>query len=126
MVRGGRLITPKLTDSVLESITRDTIIAIAGDLNIDTEERSIDRTELYTCDEAFLCGSAMEITPVFSVDQYEISKEMGEVTDRLYRTYCNAVRGNIKEYEHWLTPVYEKSCQEISLFDGEVIWRGIT
>ena len=126
MVRGGRLITPKLTDSVLESITRDTIIAIAGDLNIDTEERSIDRTELYTCDEAFLCGSAMEITPVFSVDQYEISKEMGEVTDRLYRTYCNAVRGNIKEYEHWLTPVYEKSCQEIRLFDGEVIWRGIT
>ena len=70
MVKDGILITPQLTDAVLESITRDTIIKLVKEMGIEVVERAIDRTELYTCDEAFLCGSAMEVTPILSVDKY--------------------------------------------------------
>ena len=69
MVVNGTLVTPMLTDSVLESITRDTIIKLAKAAGIPVAERTVDRTELYTCDEAFLCGSAMEVTPVLSIDK---------------------------------------------------------
>lgn len=107
MVKNGVLITPLLTDSVLESITRDTLIHIAEKiLCIPVEQRSIDRTELYTCDEAFLCGSAMEITPVFSVDRYAITDVSGEITAKLHKTYLQMVTGELPEYEHWLTTIY--------------------
>ena len=83
MVKNGVLVTPMLTDSVLESITRDTVIKIARKiLKIEVVERSIDRTELYACDEAFLCGSAMEVTPVISVDRYEIANGKAGELDR--------------------------------------------
>ena len=107
MVKSGTLITPLLTDAVLESITRATVIELANDLGIKVVERSIDRTELYTCDEAFLCGSAMEITPVISIDRYEITEEAGNITDLLHRTYLDAVRGKIEKYKHWVTPIYK-------------------
>ncbi len=106
MVKNGRLITPLLTDSVLESITRDSIITLAHDLDIKVEERTIDRTELYNADEAFLCGSSMEITPIFSVDHYEITKEEGQITKRLHTAYLAAVCGKNAKFSHWLTPVY--------------------
>lgn len=107
IVVGGTLITPKLTDSVLESITRDTVLKLAKDLGIPVEIRSVDRTELYTCDEAFLCGSAMEITPVLSIDKYSVgSGQAGEITNNLHRQYLDAAKGNIEEYKEWLTPIY--------------------
>lgn len=106
MVRNGELITPQLTDAVLESITRDTVIQLAGYLGIKVVERSIDRTELYTCDEAFLCGSAMEVTPVLSVDRYQITEDAGEITDKLHRAYLDAAKGRISEYRDWVTPIY--------------------
>lgn len=107
IVKGGSLITPQLTDSVLESITRDTVIKIAKYCNISVVERTIDRTELYTCDEAFLCGSAMEITPVLSIDRYVIgSGETGIVTQQLHLKYLEVVRGECSEYENWVTPIY--------------------
>ena len=106
MVKNGRIITPLLTDSVLESITRDSIITLAHDLDIKVEERTIDRTELYNADEAFLCGSSMEITPIFSVDHYEITKEEGQITKRLHTAYLAAVCGKNAKFSHWLTPVY--------------------
>ncbi len=107
MVTNGTLVTPVLTDSVLESITRDTVIKLAEDLNISVVERTIDRTELYTCDEAFLCGSAMEITPVLSVDKYTVGKgDTGEVTKKIYLQYLDAVMGKIEKYKEWNTPIY--------------------
>ena len=73
MIRGNQLITPRLTDSVLESITRDTVIKLATEeLDMEFVERTIDRTEVYMADEAFLCGSAMEVTPIYTVDRYVI------------------------------------------------------
>lgn len=106
MVRNGEVITPQLTDAVLESITRDTVIELARHLGVKAVERSIDRTELYTCDEAFLCGSAMEITPVLSIDRYQITEDAGGITDMLHRTYLDAARGKIAEYKDWVTPIY--------------------
>lgn len=108
MIKDGELITPLLTDSVLESITRDSVKQIAQKiLNIPIKERSVDRTELYTCDEAFLCGSAMEITPVLSVDRYPISDGLcGNITSEIHRKYIDIASGNIEHYADWLTPVY--------------------
>ena len=106
MVRDGILVTPQLTDSVLESITRDSIINIANDLGIVVQERSIDRTELYIADELFLCGSAMEIAPVYSVDKHTISKKEGSITNLIHKAYLDILIGNNKDYYDWITPIY--------------------
>ncbi len=107
MVKKGELVTPLLTDSVLESITRDTIFKLAEDLGISVIERTIDRTELYTCDEAFLCGSAMEITPVYSIDRYTVGNgDKGEITTKLHKAYLEIARGTVEKYRKWLTPIY--------------------
>lgn len=107
MIVNGVLITPMLTDSVLESITRDTVIKLAKSIGIRVEERTIDRTELYTCDEAFLCGSAMEVTPIISIDRYEIGNGgPGELTQRIHKIYLDVVRGTIEEFKNWVTPIY--------------------
>lgn len=107
IIKNGVLITPQLTDSVLESITRDTVIKLARSKNLEVVERTIDRTELYVCDEAFLCGSAMEITPVLSIDKYLIGKgEIGTITQVLHKMYLDAVRGKIEEFKDWVMPIY--------------------
>lgn len=108
LVKDGVLVTPRLTDSVLESITRDTILTLARQtLRIPVEERSIDRTELYVCEEAFLCGSSMEITPIYSVDRHPISEDAGRLTAALRKLYLACVSGELTEYRKWLTPIYE-------------------
>ena len=108
VIKDGKLITPLLTDSVLASITRNTVITIANEiLKVPVEERSVDRTELYVCDEAFLCGSAMEITPVFSVDKYMIGDGIqGGITKKIHEKYLEIVTGEREEYQNWLTPIY--------------------
>lgn len=108
MIKNGELITPQLTDSVLESITRDTVIKIAEKiLNVKVVERSIDRTELYTCDEAFLCGSAMEVTPVISVDKYLINNgEVGNITDVIHKKYIEIASGAHELFADWVTAIY--------------------
>lgn len=108
MVKGDTLITPRLTDSVLESITRDTIIQLARkELGLKFVERTIDRTELYMADEAFLCGSAMEITPVYSVDRYQVGNgREGKVTHELHVKYIEAVQGRLADRKGWVTPIY--------------------
>ncbi|WP_374049908.1 MULTISPECIES: branched-chain amino acid transaminase [unclassified Sedimentibacter] len=108
IVRDGKLITPPVTASILESITRDTIIQLArNELNVEVIEREIDRTELYICDEVFLCGSAMEITPVVNVDGIQVSNgNQGNITKRIHQTYIEIVIGKREEYRKWLTAIY--------------------
>jgi branched chain amino acid aminotransferase apoenzyme (EC 2.6.1.42) len=108
MVKGKTLITPRLTDSVLESITRDTIIRLAQEESgLEVVERTIDRTELYMADEAFLCGSAMEITPIYTIDKYSIGfGEQGSVTKELHMKYLECVSGKLVNRKSWLTPIY--------------------
>lgn len=108
MYRDHILITPPCTASVLESITRDTIIQLARDvMHLKVEERDIDRTELYICDEAFLCGSAMEITPIINIDGYLIGNIYEEgVVGKLHALYINVVSGILPNFYNWLTPIY--------------------
>lgn len=106
MVKNGELVTPQFTDAVLESITRDTVVEIAKYLGFKVVERMIDRTELYTCEEAFLCGSAMEVTPVLSIDRYKITEDAGEITGKIHRTYLDAAKGKIEKFKDWVTPIY--------------------
>lgn len=107
IIKNGVVITPMLTDSVLESITRDTVIKIAETKGYKVVERTIDRTELYTCDEAFLCGSAMEMTSVLSIDRYVIGNgNTGVTTKELHLAYLDAVRGKSEEFKDWITPIY--------------------
>ncbi len=105
MIKNDTVITPVLTDSVLESITRDSVITIAKDKGIKVEERSVDRTELYTADEIFMCGSAMEITPVISVDGYEITDSEGKITGVIHDTYLKAAYHKDTQYEQWVSAV---------------------
>ncbi len=109
MVRRGTLITPPITDNILEGITRRTVLELAKKaLGIPVEERSIDRTEVYLCDELFLSGTAAQITAITRVDFRTVgSGKMGPVTLKLRDLFNNVVRGRVPRYRDWLTPVYE-------------------
>ncbi len=106
-VRGGRLITPDVTSSILESITRDALIILAREsLGLEVVERPVDRTELLLADEVFLCGTAAEITPIVSIDKYEIGNgEIGPVTRRLEQVFHDVLRGREGHFADWRTPV---------------------
>ena len=107
IVRNGVLITPQTSLDILEGITRDSIIKIASDLKIKTEERIIDRTELYTADEAFISGSSAKIIPILSVDKRPIGNSaIGPITKQLLATYISAQTGADNEkYLNWRTEV---------------------
>ncbi|HEY5432486.1 MAG TPA: branched-chain amino acid transaminase [Coriobacteriia bacterium] len=104
VVRDEIIVTPPVSDGILEGITRDTVIAIATDLDLDIIEASLTRTDLYTADEVFFTGSAAEIVPVRSVDHREIGKP-GPITLAIQEAYFNIVRGRDAEYEYWLERV---------------------
>lgn len=110
MVRGGRLVTPPVTANILESITRATILELARDEGIPTEEREIDRTEIYIAEEAFFCGSGAEITPINSLDRYPIGTgRPGPLTRQVQNLYFSVVEGRVPRYRDWLTPVYRRA-----------------
>lgn len=106
IVKNGEICTPLLTDSVLESITRETVITIAKYLKYKVNERTIDRTELYTAEESFLCGSAMEITPILEVDGYKITGAPGKITSNIHKTYLEIAKGMNSEFDNWITSIY--------------------
>ena len=108
MVRDGTLITPPKTASILESITRDSIIEISEkELNLKVEQRDIDRTELYIADELFFCGTSIEIAPIISVDKIKVGNgQIGTLTKLISKNYFDIVRGYNKKYIKYLTPIY--------------------
>jgi len=110
MVRDGVLITPPITDNILEGITRRSVIELArNELNLEVRERSIDRTEVYISDELFLTGTAAQVTAITRVDHRQIADgKMGPLTAKLRELYSDAVRGKLKKYRHWNQAVYEK------------------
>src|SRR5438045_7970970 len=106
VVRDGALYTPPVAGGILEGITRESILRIAKDKGIPVEERRFSRDYLYCADEAFLCGTAAEITPVRDVDDRRIGAgEMGPITREIQSTFFRAVRGLEPRYAEWLTPV---------------------
>lgn len=110
IVRDGVVITPTITSNILESITRAILLNLFQDeLATGTVEREIDRTELYLADEAFLCGTGREITPVVSIDRLPIGDgQVGSLTRQMQSVYFDAVRGKNKKYQGWLLPVYSR------------------
>jgi branched-chain amino acid aminotransferase len=105
LVRDNVLVTPQLTSSVLESITRDTVLRLAAELGYATESRPVDRTELLIADEAFLCGSAAEISAITSVDHMPLgSGAIGAVTSALAQSFFDCVSGRRDVPENWLWP----------------------
>jgi len=105
MVKNGVLITPP-NDNSLESITQKTVIEMAQKMGIKVERKRISREDVYIADEAFLTGTAAEITPVRLVDAREIGcGARGEMTEKLQSGYFDIVFGRNKEYEHYLTYV---------------------
>ena len=103
MVRNGMVITPPVTDNILEGITRKTAMELAkNELGLPVVERSIDRTELFMCDELFMTGSAAEIVAITKVDFRLIGNGvMGSVTGKLRELFDDVVRGKNPKYAHW-------------------------
>jgi branched-chain amino acid aminotransferase len=101
VVKNGVLITPPLHAGALEGITRDSVMVIARDMGYEVREQELLRTDLYTADEAFLCGTAAEVVPIREVDDHEIG-EPGEATRKIQETYFATVRGQVEKYADWL------------------------
>lgn len=99
-----------MTDSILQSITRDTVLRIAKDeLGMKVSERSIDRSEVYICDEAFFCGSAVEISPISKIDGFTVGEgKPGKHTIKIHEKYLEIATGKIINYRNWNTPIYVK------------------
>jgi branched-chain amino acid aminotransferase len=107
LMRDGKWMTPPVTAGILESITRQTLIEISGDVGPTVTARDIGRTELYLAEEAFYCGTGQEIVPILSIDRKAIgSGEPGPETRRLQDHYDAVVRGRIERYRDWLMPVW--------------------
>ncbi|MCE9651449.1 MAG: branched-chain amino acid transaminase [Nitrosarchaeum sp.] len=107
IVRKGQLITPPLSSSALNGITRDAVIKIAKDLNIDVTETEIARRELTVSDEIFLTGTAAEITPIIAMDGKKIGNgKPGDITKKMMNVYTDIVMNKNQDYSHWLTAVY--------------------
>lgn len=108
IVKHGKLVTPAVTDNILEGITRRRLMQVALErLEVPTEERSIDRTELYSADEVFLCGTGAQLSPVVEIDRRPVGTgRPGPITRQLHDIYFGAVRGREEAYLDWLTPVY--------------------
>jgi branched-chain amino acid aminotransferase len=108
MVRDGALITPPITENILEGITRRVIIQLARDeLDLKVVERPIDRTELYAASEVFFCGTGVQVAIVTRIDHRAVgSGQIGPVAKSLRDLYFDVVRGKVRKYREWGTPVY--------------------
>lgn len=111
MVKNGKLITTPISENILEGITRSSIIEFAqAEFGIEAVTRQIDRSELYTADELFFCGTGAQIAPIIEIDKREVSGgQVGEITAKIREFYTSMCRGEKPKYMHWLTPVYGKS-----------------
>jgi branched-chain amino acid aminotransferase len=108
MYKDGVFVTPPVTDDILEGVTRRLVMGlIEGELGKKVVERSIDRTELYTCDELFMCGTGAQVSPVVEVDRRPVGDgRIGELTGELQTIYFGAVRGDNPKYSDWSLAVY--------------------
>lgn len=108
LIRDGVAITPPISANILEGITRRSLIQMLREkLGIEVVERSIDRTEIYVADEAFMCGTGVQLAAITRVEHRAIgSGKMGPITEELRSLYYDVVAGRVPEYRHWLTPIY--------------------
>jgi branched-chain amino acid aminotransferase len=106
IVRDGVLLTPPVTDDILEGVTRKAILELAGALGIPVEVRSIDRSEIYIADEMFLCGTGVQVSPVIELDHRPVGDgSIGPLSRSIKDAYFAAVRGRDPRFSHWLAPI---------------------
>jgi branched-chain amino acid aminotransferase len=106
VVRKGVLLTPDLSSSILEGITRDTVLVIARELGIPVVEGRITRDQLWVADEVFFTGTAAEVTPVREVDNRTVGEgTVGPVTKKIQARFFDIVRGSDTSHAEWLTKV---------------------
>ncbi|AKG52886.1 branched-bchain amino acid aminotransferase [Dehalogenimonas sp. WBC-2] len=108
LIENGKLVTPATYSSILNGITRDTVITLAkNELGLEVEERLVDRYELYTADECFLTGTAAHLTPVCEIDRRKLGNGgVGPITAKLKDLYFETIKGNLPKYDKWCTPVF--------------------
>ena len=108
MVRDGVLVTPPVSENVLEGITRDCVMRLArNEMCMEIVERSIDRSELYVCDELFFTGTAVGLAQIVRVDHHPVGDgKPGRVSSRIQQLYLDATHGHLPTYSNWLAPVY--------------------
>ncbi|MDD3437242.1 MAG: branched-chain amino acid transaminase [Candidatus Gastranaerophilales bacterium] len=108
LVMDGKLVTTLATDNILQGITRDTIIKLARDLDLEVETRVIDRTELYLADEAFFCGTGAQVSPITSIDSRPLGDgNVGPISTKLQNLYLDVVKGRVPQYKKWCMPIYD-------------------
>ncbi len=105
LVRNNTIFTPDNSSSILDGLTRQTIITIAKDLGYEVVERKIARDELYVADEVFITGTAAEVKVVTHIDGMQIGTEENPVSDRLQSEFTKIVHGENEKYKDWLTYV---------------------
>lgn len=106
VVQDGAVYTPPVSSSILPGITRQSIMTLAEEAGYDVRRVAIPRGMLYTCDEAFFTGTAVEVTPIRSIDRVTVGEETpGPVTRRLMTEFLDITRGRIEDRFGWLTPV---------------------
>jgi branched-chain amino acid aminotransferase len=108
MYRKGKVVTPPISANVLEGITRNAVMTlITQELGLEVVEREIDRTELYSAQEAFLCGTGVQVAAITEVDHRPVGDgKMGSLVSQLRKLFFNVVRGDLPRYAEWLSPVY--------------------
>ena len=107
LVRNGVVYTPPLTASILPGITRDSVITLARDMGYRIREEMVPRELLYIADEVFFAGTAVEITPIRSVDKIRVGNgRRGPVTEAIQRAFFDVINGEVPDTHGWLTYVY--------------------
>lgn len=108
--RKGKIVTPPVSDNILEGITRNSMITVMRDeLGLDVVERPIDRTEVYLSDEVFMVATGAQVVAITRIDHRKIGTgTMGQVTQNVRDLYFNIVRGKVPKYRSWCQPVYAK------------------
>ena len=106
LVHDGTLYTPPLATSILPGITRDAVTKLAVDLNIPVKESAIPREMLYIADEVFFVGTAVEVTPIRSVDKIVVGKGVaGPITRQIQQEFFALTSGKTPDRHRWMTPV---------------------
>lgn len=108
LIREEKLITPDFSADILEGITRQVLIELCRDeLGLEVIERPVGRSEVYLCDEAFLCGTGAQVSPIIEVDRRPISNgKIGPLTTRIQKLYFQVVKAEHDKYQSWCSPVY--------------------
>jgi len=107
LVRNNEIATPSISSSILEGITRRSILKIASDLNLKIVARDVSRSELYIADEIFFSGTGVQVAWVKEVDRRKVGNgNIGVISKQLQSLFFQIVRGENSDYAHWLTPVY--------------------